>query len=49
MLRWRTDYEDTLLACLAALLLLVGYATGVPAADTATTVALRILTAENPS
>ena len=36
------------LSCLTALLLLVGYTTGIPAAGTDTTGELRILTAENP-
>ena len=36
------------LSCLAALLLLVGYATGIPAAGTDTAGGLRILTADNP-
>jgi polar amino acid transport system substrate-binding protein len=36
------------LSCLAALLLLVGYTTAIPAADTDTAGGLRILTADNP-
>ena len=36
------------LSCLTALLLLVGYTTGIPAAGTDATGGLRILTADNP-
>jgi polar amino acid transport system substrate-binding protein len=36
------------LSCLTALLLLMGYTTGIPAADTGATGELRILTADNP-